>query len=684
MIKREQSKNILDIKKKKKKNNSLSNHTFFKGNVKYMIPGSIISVFLFCIIIYSYSKYKHKLIDYDSEKNIETEYIDYDSEKNIETEYIDYDSEKNIETEYIDYDSEKNIETEYIHYDSEKNIEEGSINKEKGMENYALKEYHEQEINNSIYTIIVGGLGNQLFMIFNIISLAKKYGKQFYISFDENYQKHYKEQKGVLRKNCINYNLFKNIDFCKININENNFKNIQEKGYMYDEVIIDNSDDNYQISGYFQSYKYFWKYREEIKKYIYIDNDRINEIKRKFSSYNKKILSIHIRLGDYTNLQNYHYNAPIEYYQKALSEYNLDEYQIIIFSDDIKLANEKIKHLKINYINADDLFTDDEDQFLMLSLSDVKICCASTFSLMACYFNEIFNFVDDCDNIFPEKWFGIDGPDYNIFDLLLLKNTKFMEPDLLIPEITSKNNYIIKNLTGINYDITLVSGYWCLNKSKFNNYKYVEWFNNSLCINSPLIFFSDNISTINLVKKIRKNLPTYYVILDMNKFVTQKYKDLFIIDNRQSPSKELNMIWNEKIFLVQKSLEINPFNSNFYCWYDAGLCLFRDRKIPEIKLDSSFLNKNKISFTNPSHIKKYEQNKLKNYGYHYVTGTYIIPKNIISKITKIYESYLNKYVDDKFLWTDQIIWTHIYNDYPELFENIGEGYGYAVLKLMGY
>lgn len=543
----------------------------------------------------------------------------------------------------------------------------------------------DEVINNSIYTILFGGLGNQLFMLFNTISLAKKYGKKFYIHFDENYQQNYKKERNVLRKSCFDYQIFKNIDFKKIDTDKNNFKIIQEQKFMYHPIVFDKSDDNYQISGYYQSYKYFWEYKEEIKKYIYIDNTIIDKIKKIFNSYNKKILSIHIRLGDYTKLQNYHYIAPVEYYQKSLSEYDLDKYQIILFSDDSKKADEILKPLNLNYIKADDLFSSDEDQFYMLALSHVKICAASSFSLMSCYFNDIFEFVDDCEYIFPEKWFGPNGPEYNILDLTILNDTKFIEEGLLVKEFTCKNKYVVKNLKGINYDITLVSGYWVLQKNKFNNSKYNEWFNNTLTVNSPLIFFSDSISIINLVKKIRKKLPTYYVVLDMNQFVTNKYKDLFIIDNIHCPSKELNMVWNEKIFLLQKSLEINPFNSNFYCWYDAGLCLFRDRKIPEIKLDSSFLNKNKISFTNPSHIKKYEQNKLKDYGYHYVTGTaYIIPKKIIPIVTKKYKQYLDNYVDDKFLWTDQVIWTHIYNDYPELFENIGEGYGYLILKLMNY
>ena len=174
-----------------------------------------------------------------------------------------------------------------------------------------------------------------------------------------------------------------------------------------------------------ENFKYFWDYKEEIKKYIYIDYNKINKIKNLFTSYKKKILSIHIRLGDYTKLTNYHYNAPFEYYQKALSEYNLDEYQLILFSDDSKKADEILNPLNLNYIKADNLFCDDEDQFYMLALSNVKICAASSFSLMSCYFNDIFKFVDDCEYIFPEKWFGKEGPDYNIFDLIDANNKRY-------------------------------------------------------------------------------------------------------------------------------------------------------------------------------------------------------------------------------------------------------------------
>ena len=58
--------------------------------------------------------------------------------------------------------------------------------------------------------------------------------------------------------------------------------------------------------------------------------------------------------------------------------------------------------------------TNDELQFLMLTLSDIRVCSNSTFSLMSCYFNEIFEFKKKSEYIFPHKWFGTSGPKFNL------------------------------------------------------------------------------------------------------------------------------------------------------------------------------------------------------------------------------------------------------------------------------
>ena len=269
--------------------------------------------------------------------------------------------------------------------------------------------------NFNLYTIVIGGLGNQLFMLFNIISLAKKYNMNFNICFDKDYK---------LRPSCEKYSLFKKIKFKELTNEElKDYEIYTEPEFRFNKILLNNK--NYHIKGYFQSYKYFWDYKDEIKKYIYIDYDKINNIKNKFNSYGKKILAIHIRLTDYIEFKDIHYNLPIEYYKNALKNYNLEDYQIILFSDDIDLADKKLKNLNLKYINADEILEDDEDQFYMLALSDVKICANSTFCLMPCFLNDIFEFVPDCEYVFPDKWLGKNGQNYNMYDIFDFNNKKY-------------------------------------------------------------------------------------------------------------------------------------------------------------------------------------------------------------------------------------------------------------------
>ena len=42
---------------------------------------------------------------------------------------------------------------------------------------------------------------------------------------------------------------------------------------------------------------------------------------------------------------------------------------------------------------------------------------------MSCYLNEIYYFIEDCEYIFPNNWFGPKGPKFKMEDLML--NYKF-------------------------------------------------------------------------------------------------------------------------------------------------------------------------------------------------------------------------------------------------------------------
>ena len=234
--------------------------------------------------------------------------------------------------------------------------------------------------------------------------------------------------------------------------------------------------------------------------------------------------------------------------------------------------------------------------------------------------------------------------------------------------------------------LTCVSGYWKI-KNKHGN-KFDDWFKNSLKINCPYIFFGDK-ETIEFVKSYRSELPTYYIEINIEEFITYKYKDKMITDKSHCPSIELNLIWNEKIFMVQRALKINPFSSDFFMWIDAGICVYRNKTPPSI----SFPNINKLNnlpkdkfiyCSTDNNNNRYNNDKFKKgmyHSHHHISGTYILHKNIIDRCVELYSEYL-KLIDKSDIWTDQVILTLMYKNNKDLFYKYSDGYGSICVNLV--
>lgn len=229
--------------------------------------------------------------------------------------------------------------------------------------------------------------------------------------------------------------------------------------------------------------------------------------------------------------------------------------------------------------------------------------------------------------------------------------------------------------------LTCISGYWII-KNKHDN-KYNNWFKNSLNINCPYVFFG-NKESIQLAKKYRKELPTYYIELNIEDFTTYKYKDKMTTDSVHCPSVELNLVWNEKLFMIQRALKINPFSSDFFLWIDAGIYNYRTKTPPSLSFPNidklNNLPKDKLIY---SSSKDYIESEVKkdNYYQHICGTSFLLHKNIINQFASLYEQYLNKLVDKNNIWTDQVILTHIYKDNKNLFFEYARGYGAVCVNL---
>lgn len=223
--------------------------------------------------------------------------------------------------------------------------------------------------------------------------------------------------------------------------------------------------------------------------------------------------------------------------------------------------------------------------------------------------------------------------------------------------------------------LTCVSAFYRV-KNKHDD-KFFEWFKNTLSINCPYVFFTTK-DNIEIIKRFRKDLPTFFIELEIKDFYTYKYGSKMVTHEVHCPSVELNMIWNEKVFMVQKASKINPFNSEWFHWIDAGICSYRTtlppaREFPNKQIIMN-MPKNKFIYSSSEYYNKHLINPT-NY-YHHIAGTsWLMNEEIIDKVCEIYANYMEKLVDEKNIWTDQVILSHICKDHPELFFKFCDGYG---------
>ena len=130
----------------------------------------------------------------------------------------------------------------------------------------------------------------------------------------------------------------------------------------------------------------------------------------------------------------------------------------------------------------------------------------------------------------------------------------------------------------MNYSLTCVSCFFEIKNKHGDN--FYKWFDNSLKINCPYIIFG-NKSSLDKIKKYREGIPTYYIEIEIIDFFTYKYYNSVQLHPIHCPSKELNLIWNEKIFFIEKAKNLNIFNSEYFAWVDAGIYIYRDNKPPK-------------------------------------------------------------------------------------------------------
>jgi len=289
---------------------------------------------------------------------------------------------------------------------------------------------------------IIGGLGNQLFIIMTLLAYSKKYNNPFIIE-----RKPY--SPSCTFRNVYWNNLLKSLDRFLIN-KPVDFPIYQEKSYEYNELPIISPNNNLNLRGYFQSYKYFDLYKKELLKDINLDTLKA-DVRNKVVDVNpEEMISMHFRIGDIIKVHNInHCIMPVGYYINALRYIKTEEknIKILYFCEEVDI--DFVMKTYVNPLQA--IFPDitfvqtkvvleDWEQMLLMSLCKHHIIANSTFSWWAAYFAE--------DNInkmicYPDKW---------SHNTAITENTVDLFPDHWIMCYTTVHEYLLENVYYINLE----------------------------------------------------------------------------------------------------------------------------------------------------------------------------------------------------------------------------------------
>ena len=247
-----------------------------------------------------------------------------------------------------------------------------------------------------IYCVLKGGLGNILFQIAAVKSLAIDSGVD--CSFP-NLIHHY----GVM--DADNYyipNLKHSTEyhqiFDKLNVIQPT-TSLPLTRYPFHYVKVDTPPDNFVVDGFFQSEKYFTHNREAILDYIKMPESVNKIITDKYSELlNVRTTAIHVRRGDYLKFPQHHPTQSAEYYLSAMDLVKNKTDKFLVFSDDIQWCKDNLNIDNIIYIE------DEKDyiELYLMSLCDNNIISNSSFGWWGAWLNKN----NDKVVVGPNKWFG--------------------------------------------------------------------------------------------------------------------------------------------------------------------------------------------------------------------------------------------------------------------------------------
>jgi hypothetical protein len=261
---------------------------------------------------------------------------------------------------------------------------------------------------------LMGGLGNQLFQLFATMAYAMEHTHQFVFPYSDRLL------VGKIRPTYW-HNFLKNLTIfttanpvCKYSNEQlKSFPILKETGFHYTKIPAVSGNNVISLYGYYQSYKYFEAYQDKIYSLLLLSNQRKMIATRYVGLLSgKDTVSMHFRLGDYKEKQQFHPIMPKEYYKNALGHIlrNTDAIRIRVLyfceAEDIEFVSGVIAYVRNIYPAVEFVLVpsdiEDWEQMLLMSCCTHHIVANSSFSWWGAYLNPN----DRKCVCYPSVWFG--------------------------------------------------------------------------------------------------------------------------------------------------------------------------------------------------------------------------------------------------------------------------------------
>lgn len=163
------------------------------------------------------------------------------------------------------------------------------------------------------------------------------------------------------------------------------------------------NDENLHLMGYWQSFKYFEDYRDEVIELFEFPKISLNQYKNSLFE-GRTIVSVHVRRGDSLKFINKLPQPTDNYFHQAFEIFGKD-CTFVVFSDDIEYCIQYFKKFD-QYTFKYEMDSCPKGNISLMASCDHNIIVNSTFSLWASWMNENKNKVVVSPH--KESWFGKD------------------------------------------------------------------------------------------------------------------------------------------------------------------------------------------------------------------------------------------------------------------------------------